>query len=111
MSKIAIIGISSKFPWLHRLRHLESELAPTIGQRWVVLPDGRVGIVNHKKQDGKYGVRPIDAATGAFYLNPAQHWPESARKQIPEEVSLAEEELRDAEHHEIPKVFHAKGCK
>jgi len=95
-----------KWPFVKRISEQPPAVAPTPPKaeptqppladselERVTLPDGRPGVIHHHKQDGKLGVRPIDA-NGRYLLNPNTHWPRSARVAIPEEYALAREELK-----------------
>ena len=68
---------------------------------WVVLKDGRSAYIDHYKSDGTFGVRPV-TEKGDHFLNPAEHWPEDKRIEIPEEYALTLRDFRPAEVHEIP---------
>lgn len=72
---------------------------------WVVMEDGRVGYVDHYKQDGRFGVRPVSFDTGLHYPNPSQHWTNEQRLKIPEELSLYLREFRAATQEEIPPMY------
>jgi hypothetical protein len=73
---------------------------------WVIInEDGRVGYIDHYKQDGKFGVRPVNFDTGLHYPNPSQHWTNEQRLKVPEELSLYLREFRAAEAEEIPTMY------
>lgn len=73
---------------------------------WVVInADGRCGYVDHYKQDGKFGIRPVEFATGRHYPNPSQHWTNEQRLKVPEELALTLKDFRAAEEHEIPVQY------
>lgn len=105
MSKPTIWAIGGKFPYVHRLKHMEKDLAPVSGKDWVILPDGRVGVIDHIKNNGLLGVRPINPTTGAFYPNPAMHWSEEQRRAVPEEIALAAHEIKYAVNGQVPTIF------
>lgn len=60
---------------------------------WVVMNDGRLGVIHHRKKDGKYGVRPINAKTVSYLPNPSKHWSEENRQKYPEELALFPEQF------------------
>jgi hypothetical protein len=72
---------------------------------WVVLEDGRVAYIDHYKADGRFGVRPVDPATGQHYQNPSPHWSEVDRKRYPEELGLSLAQFRAATMEEIPQNY------
>jgi len=76
--------------------------ASLTGKRWVILPDGRLGVVDHVKADRRLGVRPVDTQQAAFYPNASQHWSLADRLAIPEEHALTENEIEDALPEQIP---------
>ena len=76
--------------------------ASLTGKRWVVLPDGRLGVVDHLKADRRLGVRPIDTEKATFYPNASKHWLLADRLAIPEEHALTESEIQDALPAQIP---------
>lgn len=55
----------------------------------VMLPDGRIGVIDHVKWDGVLGVRPIDS-NGDYCLNTTLHWSLEERKRVPEEIAIHE---------------------
>jgi len=67
----------------------------------VILVDGRVGVLDHQKSDGKFGVRPLDV-NGNYMPNTSTHWPMADRIRIPEELALSPDEFRPALPTEIP---------
>ena len=72
---------------------------------WVVLQDGRSAYIDHYKQDGRFGVRPVQMDSEKHYPNPSPHWSEADRIRYPEELSLAVGEFRAATMDEIPRGF------
>jgi hypothetical protein len=104
------ISLGGKFPWIHRHQCPKIYIDPAQGQQraydpvLVVLPDNRLGVINHLKTDGNFGVRPI-TDLGEFLPNPSGHWTDIARKAIPEEVSVAPSALRPLTRDEYPASF------
>jgi hypothetical protein len=71
----------------------------------VILPDGRIGVIDHMKPDGKLGVRPIHPLTGAFYPNPSRHWTDAQRAKIPEELAISAHDIRIASTGLKPRLL------
>ena len=71
---------------------------------WVRLPDGRIGVLDHLKTDGRFGVRPL-TETFTYCLNTSEHWRMEDRLRIPEEISVALSDLRPLLPNEIPEQF------
>lgn len=69
-----------------------------------MLPDGRVGLIDHFKGDGNLGIRPVDSQ-GNFYPNPSPHWTEEQRQASPEEVAIHASQLKPVPPEKIPLVF------
>lgn len=104
MSKTYVLN--TKWPFIKRLVPETAEKAPAQEANptqpplaaphleRVTLPDGRPGVIHHRKSDGNIGVRPIDE-DGRYLLNPNLDWPLSARVKYPEEHAFKPEELRD----------------
>jgi len=82
------------FEWLGRFR-----------QERVILPDGRIGVIDHLKPDGKLGVRPINPITGMFLPNRSEHWSEDERARIPEEIALSPHDIRSARTGRRPLLY------
>jgi hypothetical protein len=72
---------------------------------WVILDDGRVGYIHHYKDDGHFGVRPVDLETGRHFANTSKHWSEEQRRQVPEELALSVNGFRGAKRDEIPVMY------
>jgi hypothetical protein len=72
---------------------------------WAVTKDGRVGFIDHYKEDGKFGFRPVNFNTGRYYPNPSQHWTNEQRLKVPEELAVTLRDLRPAEMSEIPAMY------
>lgn len=104
-----IVVLSRRWPFVKRVHDPRTLLHPSAEvlkpRHWVVLPDGRVGYVDHHKRDGYMGVRPVHQDTGEDLPNPAPHWTDEQRKAIPEEVAVRQEHTRDAAKHELPHVL------
>ena len=101
------LEIGRKWPWVrrHQCPVLEAKFEPRYArQAWVRLPDGRMGIIDHLKVDGKLGVRPV-MPDGSLFPNPAAHWSQKDRKRIPEEIAVDLSVLRPLPHKEIPAQF------
>jgi len=79
----------------------QSPQMPSAVPAIVRIPDGRFGIVDHLKSDGKFGVRPVNVE-GVFYPNPSKHWTNEQRMAIPEELALSAEELSHVTDEELP---------
>ena len=79
-----------------------------IYKAWVVLQDGRVGYIDHYKQDGRFGVRPVNIMTGRHYLNTSAHWTPDQRLDVPEELALQLHEFRAAQRDDIPVEFRSQ---
>jgi hypothetical protein len=71
---------------------------------WVRLPDGRVGVIDHLKNDGHMGVRPI-TAQGEYFPNTSPHWEMADRLRVPEEVRIHTKDLTPLRYDEIPPEF------
>lgn len=100
-----IVEVSSHWPFVraHRCVPMAKEVNEDYRHKtWVVLPDGRVGIIHHEKPDGSIAVRPINE-DGEHYPNTSAHWSMADRLRIPEEVAIARNDVRAADRHEIPK--------
>ena len=91
------VGIGLKWPFIHRIH----EQVAKRRYEWVMLPDGRPGIVDHAKLDGTLGVRPIKP-DGLFYHNTTEHWSIEDRIRIPEEIAIRREDTRGLDPKDIP---------
>jgi hypothetical protein len=87
-----------KFPWVHK------HTCPTFKPVLVIMPDGRLGVVDHVKTDGNLGVRPI-SDKGEFFLNPSPYWTLAQKQSIPEEVALPPSAVRPPHPSELPARF------
>ena len=101
MSKFTIWKIGGEFPFLHRMKCLETSSQTAMRGKLVRLQDQRVGLIDHIKSDGKVAVRPINLTTGEFYPNRSEHMSDEQRKAIPEELSVNRNELRDVESGQV----------
>ena len=72
---------------------------------WVIVPDGRVGYIDHYKTDGRFGVRPVQRDSGLHYPHPDRSWPEADRIAYPEELAVEFEYLRAAKMDEVPRMY------
>jgi hypothetical protein len=108
MSEVILV-LSTRWPLVRRVRDPKTLLVASDAvkspKHWVVLPDGRVGYVEHHKADGNAGIRPVDRDTGEDLPNPAAHWSDAQRRAIPEEVALPMSAVRDATPEELPHVL------
>lgn len=90
------LEINGTFPFIHKFIPkfvaIEGKLEDLSHKRWVTLPDGRKGVVDHIKRNGLLAVRPV--VNGEYCLNPTLHWSLEERKAIPEEIVLSEKEIR-----------------
>lgn len=108
MSKLIEFG--GKFPWFRAREnvYVASPVAQELRtKQWVILPDGRPGVVDHTKPDGTLGVKPVNPLSGEFYPNLSEHWSMEDRWRIPEEIAIPADKVRMAEKHEIPRFAHA----
>lgn len=101
------IELGGKFPWVRR--HLCAPPPPVPpawkvheDKTWYLLPDNRLGIVDHVKPNGTLAVRPI-TPEGKFYPNTSAHWPDEDRERIPEEVVVSLDQLKIADLDRLPK--------
>jgi hypothetical protein len=76
--------------------------ASCMRRAWVILADGRVGYIDHYKNDGKFGVRPVEFETGMHYPSTSAHWTDAQRNAVPEEFALSINQFRGAHLSEIP---------
>lgn len=105
MSKLLEFGGGFPFIRLHEKRAQPWEAPDLSEKEWVVLPDGRCGVVDHIKWDGVLGVRPVNIGNGEYLPNTTQHWTMADRWSIPEELAVTREQVRPAAKHEIPEKY------
>jgi len=97
------LELGGKFPWMRT--HVCAEADPKAKHKaWVWLPDGRMGVIDHLKSDGAFGVRPI-TSDGSYYPNTSTHWKMEDRLRIPEEVRIEAKDLRPVSYEELPSKF------
>ncbi len=104
------LEVNRSFPYVHLRKdvYAAKDVNPQLKQlTWVILPDGRPGVVDHVKPDGTLGVKPVNPLTGEFFPNPTEHWSMEDRWRIPEEIAIAPSQIRNAEKSEIPRFVHA----
>lgn len=92
------LSLSLRWPFIRR------HSCPTFDPALVVIPDGRLGVINHLKSDGNLGIRPITPG-GAFLPNPSAHWLQEDKIRIPEELALHPSVLRPLTRSEHPEAF------
>lgn len=70
---------------------------------WVVIPDGRIGVIDHVKPNGHIAVRPVNQETWKYYPNTSKHWTEEQRNSVPEEICVDPTFTRPAPAACVPK--------
>lgn len=91
------------FPWVRK--HVGCDTGCWQRHKaFVWLPDGRMGVIDHLKTDGKFGVRPLDGG-GNYCRNTSTHWSDEDRLKIPEEIAFDAAILKPVDHRDIPHRF------
>lgn len=97
------------FPWVREHKCPVAEPGKPVlpwqsHKAWVRLKDGRLGVIDHFKSDGNFGVRPMNP-DGTYFPNPSTHWTDIARAKIPEEVAVSSADLIYVRPDEVPETF------
>lgn len=67
----------------------------------VIFDGNRLGLIDHLKEDGNLGIRPL-TSSGQFLPNRSTHWSEEQKAQVPDEYAIHPSKLRPPKQHEIP---------
>lgn len=86
-------------------RYASGLIDPLVWDReWVVMPDGKLGVIDHRKTNSEdVAVRPVNLETMEYLPNQSPHWTPEQKNCIPHEIVVHRDFIRPAPQAAIPK--------